>query len=819
MKSNILFFIITILLSSSLSFAQNFNSSDIKNIKVDNLSDEQITALIKNAEERGLTQEQLEAMALTRGMPASEIQKLRKRIEKLNIKTRETNTVDNVTREYDLKIKEEDIFNSFILNENIDTSQLSRMKEIYGFSLFNNKKLTFEPSLNIPTPKNYQVGPGDEIIINIWGASQQNYNLIISPEGNLQIQDVGPVYINGLTIEKASYKIKQRLSSIYSGLAGSNPNTFCQVSIGNLRSIKVNVTGDVYLPGTYTLPSLASVFNALYYAGGPGYNGSYRDIRIIRGNKEITSLDLYEFLSTGISENNIILQDQDVIFIPPFISRIEVTGKVKRVGIYELKDDETFDKLVKYFGGFATDAYIKNIRVIRNTTNEKEITDVLYNEWSTFKIKNGDKIEVDPIIERFTNRIEIRGAVYREGKYELQDGITVKKLIEKAEGLKDDAFMERAILYRLLPNNKTEIISLNLEKIMEGKDEDIQLKREDILTVFSIFDLEEQYTVGINGEIRYPGSYTYFKNIKLGDLIASAGGFKESASMAKIDVARRIKNTSSNQPGNEIAEIFTFSLVNNIEKRDTALQFILKPYDVVFVRKSPGYEEQKYVYIQGEVPFPGIFSLSKKDERISDLVSNAGGLTPEAYIEGARLKRRIEFSDARKKALEKLEKETEDTLDLAATFEEQQYIGIDLEKILNNPKSKFDLILQEGDVLEIPKQLQTVALSGAFLYPVTVRYENNATFRKYINSAGGYAQNALKRKAYVIYANGSVKSTHQFLGIKNYPKIEPGAEIIVPSKPEKDEITLQEKIALGSIIVSTTSTLATLILTIVTATQ
>jgi len=813
MKNRILPLILILFSIGQFILAQSISSYDLKNIKVDQLTDAQVSAFVKNAEEKGMTLEQLEALAITRGMPASEIQKLKNRIEKIQSRKTDTRREEESGREYDFAPKEEDMFiNLFGEDMARDTSKMRQLHKIYGYSLFNNKNLTFEPSLNIPTPKNYQIGPGDEILINVWGASQQDYILEVSPEGKIYINDLGPIYVNGLTIEKATNKIKYRLQAIYSGLAGEKPNTYAQVGLGKLRSIKVNVTGEAFMPGTYTLPSLATAFNALYYAGGPGINGSFRNIQIIRDNENVANIDLYEFLVYGTSEGNILLRDQDVVFIPPFITRVEVEGEVKRPGIYEMKEKETFSNLVDFTGNFNKNAYKKNIKLIRNTETEKEILDISQEKWNTTVLKNGDKIVVDQLIERFANRVEIRGAVYRPGPYELVNGMTVKGLIEKADGIKEDAFTERAMIYRLQPNNKTEVVSIDLNALLSGDVEDVPLQREDIVSIFSIFDLEEEFTVSIKGEVQYPGTYPFHNKLKLGEILATSGGLKESASLAKIDIARRIKEKNSLKPGNEIAKVFTFSISERLKVTDSAHQFQLKPYDVVFVRKSPGYEEQKFVNISGEVSFPGSYSLTSKDDRISDLIKKAGGFTDEAYLEGSKLRRRINVQDKeRLRALQSIQSESEDSVEFNITTETEQSIGIDLVKIINNPKSKFDLLLQEGDILIVPKQLQTVSMNGAFLYPIIARYDKTYRFKKYVNQAGGFAQDAKRNKTYVIYANGSVKRTHSLLGINFFPGIEPGAEIIVPRKEEKKKISVQEMVSLGSIVTSMSMVVVTTI--------
>ncbi len=800
------------------------SAQDLRNINVDNLTDDQVKKLIARAQSSGLTQQQLEAAALARGLSPTELEKLRKRIEKINsgVSTDKTQiqTGEDRLRQYNradylqqLEKRQKDSLFIEILADKLATADTMPKKNIFGSYLFSSTNLTFEPSLNIPTPQNYQIGPGDEIVIDIWGASQQNYKLVVNPEGYIFIDNVGPVYVNGLTIEKASKQIIGRLSSIYSGLLGSNPNTFAQVNLGQLRSIRVNMVGELTMPGTYTLPSLASVFNALYVAGGPSENGSYRNIVVIRENKEIAKIDLYDFLINGDQKSNIRLQDQDVILVKPYAKRVELKGEVKTPAFFELKENETMADLLKYTGGFTDKAYQHRIKIVRKTDKELSVAEVTNDKFSTFVLENGDEITVEPILNRFKNRVEILGAVYRPGIYELTNGLTLKQLIEKAEGLREDAFTERAIIYRLRPDMSIETLPVSISSIFTNSTNDLLLQREDVIKIFSIFDLEEKYDLQIQGEVQLPGKYPYLKNMTLSDLIATAGGFKESASLARIEVARRVKNSDYRSTSAQIAEIKLFNVSKNLTISDSASNFVLEPYDQVFVRRSPGYEVQTYATVAGEVLFPGTYTIESKSERISDLIKRAGGLTPEAYPRGAKFfrqsKENLEFRAKILKAVEEVA--MEDSAKLATTLDREQSIGINLEEILSNPGSKNDLLLQDGDRLEIPKRLETVRLSGALLYPVTVRYEEGKSLKSYIKAAGGLSPNALPRKTFVIYANGSVKTATNVLGIKFYPRIEPGAEIIVPKKIEKQKMSTQELIAISTGITSLSLLIVTLI--------
>jgi protein involved in polysaccharide export with SLBB domain len=821
MKKNLLRFHRLIILILFLTFAGTLSSQDISKVKVDQLSDKQVKSIFDKAQASGMTQEQLEAAALAKGMPAEEIQKLRKRIENLDSDKEKISSQNidakNRTRtylsdEYTKELsKETDLF-AIMEEKNVEEDSL-KTPDFFGAYLFNSKVLTFEPSLNIPTPENYQIGPRDEIAIDIWGASQQSYKLVVAPEGFILVENVGPIYINGLPIDKASKKIIGKLSSIYSGLLGQSPNTFAQVNIGSLRSIKVNIVGEVNTPGSYTLPSLASVFNALYVAGGPTKNGTFREIEVKRENKTVATIDLYDFLVKGEQASNIRLQDQDVILVKPYKMKIELKGEVKVPTIFELKENETMADLIEYAGGFTDKAYQYRLKIIRKTDKEFSVADVIKDQFSQFVMKDGDQVDVEPVINRFVNRVEITGAVYRPGQYELTKGLTLKRLIEQAEGLRDDVFLDRAILYRMGPDMTVESKPIDLRTIIADSSLHIELQKEDVIRVFSIFDLEEKFDLRIQGEVQMPGKYPYIKNMRLSDIIATAGGFKESASLARIEVARRIKNSDIDNPTAQIADIRLFDVSKVLTLSDSASNFILEPFDQIFVRRSPGYELQTYSSVKGEVLFPGTYAIQTKNERISDLVKRAGGLTKESYIKGARLIRQlIEDPKLRGKILKSVESAaSEDSAKLQVSLEKEQYIGIDLEKILDNPGSKYDLLLQDGDVLDIPKQLQTVRLSGALLYPITVRYENGINLKSYTKMAGGMSPDALPKNAFVVYANGSVKTTSSFLGLKFYPRIEPGSEIIIPKKAKEEKMSKQEMLALSTAMTSLALIIVTLV--------
>jgi len=787
-------------------------SAGLENVKVDELSDEQVQEIINKAQANGYTVEQLESLALAKGMPTAEIQKLKARIQNLQGKIKNIGSKEIERKRTEIKeimpIASEDIFSSVKPKPATSDTIPQKLKRIFGFSLFTTPSLTFEPSLNIPTPKDYQLGPGDEIIIDIWGASQNNYRLTISPDGYIFIDNVGPIFINGLNIDDASRRIISKLGTIYSGLKGPQPNTFALVTLGNVRSIKVTIIGEVNQPGTYTVSSLSTVFNALYLSGGPNVNGSIRNIEILRNNKVYSTLDIYDFLLKGDQSGNIRLQDQDIIRINPYNTRIELTGEVKRPAIYEIKDTlkETLDKIILYAGGFTDKAYRERIKIYRKSIKEKEISDIDYKNFPVFRLKDGDSIPVEPILGRFLNKVRIEGAVYRPGDYELTEKLTLKELILKADGLKGDAFQSRASIYRTKEDLSIEVIPINITNIFAGKEPDIPLIKDDLVVINSIFDLHEEYYIEIAGEVQKPGKYTFIENSTLEDIILLAGGLLESASLSKIEIARRIKSETLPKDG-KTSEIFQFQVNKDFTLPDSAQKFVLQPFDIISIKRSPGYETQRLVYIEGEVLYPGAYTISNRNERISDLLKRAGGFTPEAYIKGARFSRIMsQYDKQRLSIISNVLNSSNDSIKLNILDTSETNIGIELEKIIRNPGCRYDLLLQEGDRLTIPKQLQTVRVNGAVLYPGSIIYNNSYGFRKYITQAGGFNQNAKRNRSFIIYPNGKVDRTKRFLGFYVFPKVEPGSEIIVPSEPpkEKRRITTAELAALTSALSSLT---------------
>lgn len=790
----------------SQQLQQSLSQIDFSKIKVDQLSDQQIESFIKEAQAKGLSISDVEQIALSKGMPASEIAKLKSRIEQIQSGTNlsSTSAIDSLNNRYQTTNPLQELLGarkspfSAFRTDTTDTTQhyasmidsLAANGKVFGFKLFNTQNLTFAPSMNIPTPSNYQLGVGDELVINIWGAAQMTYQKTISPDGTIQISNLGPIYLNGLSIDQAKKRIIKRLSEIYSGLSPDNPqkrNTYAEVSLGSVRSINVTLVGDVRAPGTYTIPSLSTVFNALYVSGGPDENGSFRSIQVIRNNKIIDSLDVYDFLVNGSTKNNIQLHDQDIIKINPYSARVYISGQVKRPLVYEVEPNETLADVIRFAGGFLGNAYTNNVTVIRKTPTEKEILDVTKSQFSDFKMKNGDEIQVGKILNRFSNLVQITGAVYRPGSYQVTDTSTVYGLIAEANGIKGDAYLPRALIYRKKPDQQLEIIPFNLGNLIDHPSSDnIKLKKDDIVIISSLFDLKEPYYVKVMGDVQKPDTLDYMDNMTLNDAIMEAGGFKESAAASRIEIARRTLNDNSNKNDNQIARIYSFSTDRNLQLNSKDKEFKLKPFDEIYVFSEPNYEPQQNVTVSGQVMYPGKYAINSKTETISDIINRAGGLTSQAYPQGATIVRKSKIG-------------------LPGS------IGIDLPKILEYPNSKYDLMVMPGDSLYVPKRLQTVKVEGQVMYATNVRYDQSLGFKDYINLAGGYNDNALKKNTYVVYPNGEVDHIRKFLFFHHHPKIEPGSRIVVPAKPKQTGLSPQERVGIISAIVSMTASVATTI--------
>ena len=686
---------------------------------------------------------------------------------------------------------------------------------VFGREIFSNKNLSFEPNLNVPTPKGYVLSAGDELLINVWGDSELNLKLKVSPEGTILIPNLGPVSVSGLTIETAENRIRQELGRIMSTLSGDTDgaNTFVSVSLSQIRSIKVNIVGEVVAPGTYTLPSFATLFNALYAAGGVNEIGSLRGIKVYRNSKEVAKLDVYDYLLNGKYNTNIRLEENDMVIVSPYDQLAVVQGKVKRNRIFELKKGETLSQLLNMAGGFTGDAYRKDVRIKRKAGSRYQIATVTEDKYPTFAMMDGDSLLVDSVIPFYENRLTVTGAVWRPGEYELNGAVhTVRQLVDQAAGLKGDEFAGRAQITRLNPDFTTTVIAVDIRGILNGAAPDMELKPEDQLSIPSLFDLREPYTIKVSGAVNYVDTVLpYRNNLTVEDAIMMAGGLKESAATVNVEVARRIKDTKTYENTNRTAEVFNFELNDNLglistdgKKSDTV--FTLEPFDEVYVRFSPGYQEQQVVKVNGEITFAGDYVLAEKNSRLSDIIAKAGGITPDAYVKGASLKRQLTEDEMRR--LETLlqlsaNKQSRDSVALSLENIKDYSVGIDLEKALTNPGSAHDVVLRDGDELYIPQFQSTVKISGAVTYPNSVTYTNGMSVKSCLSQAGGY--NDIARKyPIVIYMNGKVATTRKrFIFFKHYPKVEPGSEIVVPAKTQQDRKTSLAEIL--SITSSTTS--------------
>lgn len=654
-------------------------------------------------------------------------------------------------------------------------------RRIFGRSIFTGKTLTFEPNGNMATPKDYRLGPGDEVIIEVWGANEDTVDAIITPEGNIMVAEIGPVYLNGLTVAEAQQRIRSIFAKKYAGISGEEPASQVRVTLGQIRTILINVMGEVEVPGTYRLTSFSSVFHALYRAGGVTDIGTLRNVELIRSGRRCEMLDLYDFLFSGKFDKDVRLEEGDIILVHPFRTMVEVKGSFKRPMFYELKEGETMGQLLAYAGGFAGDAYDREVRVIRRSGREHEFFSVPVAKFDTFELQDGDMVEADRVLDRFANRVEVRGAVYRPGLYELGEDLnTVGRLVARAEGLKEDAFLARALLYRECDDLLLRMVAVDLAGIVKGTAPDVELQRNDVLVIPSRHELTELGDFTITGQVARPGSYPYVENMTLEDLVLQAGGLLDGASVVRVEVARRLKNPKSMVADNDLSRVYTFSLKDGLVIDGTP-GFVLEPFDVVAVRKSPGYQEQRMVAVEGEVVFEGDYAMLHKAERISDLVNRAGGVTKDAYVRGGRLTRKM---NAEEKALledvirmAKLDGGA-DSLSVEKLRESDTYtVGIELDKALANPGSDYDMVLREGDRLFVPEYVGTVKITGEVMRPNTVLYTQSTKYKDYINQAGGYANRAKRSRTYIIYMNGTISRK------KN--RIEPGCEIIVPRKRER----------------------------------
>lgn len=747
------------------------------------MSDDEVMNYVKNAVSQGKSQQAIYRELVVRGVSTSQLQRLKDKYEqqKANAVARRGNdSVDTqrVNTELDeVRTKQNDY-------PRIEDEQDSI--KVFGRDIFRNANLTFEPSMNIATPVNYRLGPGDQLQIEVWGASEANITQKVTPDGYISIPDVGPVNVNGLTVQAATNRIKAKLSQIYSGMNSSNVNlsTHVKVSLGQIRTIQVNIMGEVARPGTYALSSFSTVFHALYKAGGISRLGSLRNIKVVRGSRTVATVDVYDYIINGRSHSDIRLQEGDVILASPYEALVKIEGKVKRPMYYEMKSSESVRTLIGYAGGFANDAYRGAVTVNRTNTKERTVATVDDMNYGVFKVKDGDVVSVGEILDRYDNRIEVKGAVYRPGYYELGKDIqTVKDLIGKADGLMEYAFTNRAVLHRENDDKTLEVISINLKAILDGTDADVTLHKNDVLFVPSKYDMEARGTVEIKGEVYNPGIFPYAANTKLEDIIIMAGGLTESASTVRVDVTRRIANPKGTKKQNEISKMFSFGVKEGFVVEGEP-GFVLEPYDQVFVRRSPGYAEKVNVTVSGEVEFEGDYSLNVRNERLSDVIKKAGGLTDFAYIDGARLERQMtpdEYKQARElmaMVVSNNRVEGSDSIivpEVSTTYP----VGINLKEIMANPHTAIDPVLQDGDVIVIPQYMTTVSVSGSVRKPNSVVYDPKMKLKDYISEAGGYAERARKSGTFILYPNGHIKELGRNANAKD---IVGGSKIIVPQK-------------------------------------
>lgn len=742
------------------------------------MTDQQVLEYAKDGVKQGKDQRTIATELARRGVTREQAERVKKLYEQ------QTGTAAGDmtgTAKAEARLREqtqED--NSTLLDEQPQAQEVAQQDAVFGRNIFNTRNLTFEPNVNIATPPNYRLGPGDEVVIDIWGASQNTIRQQISPDGTINLEQLGPVFLSGMSIERAQQYLTGELRKIY-----SDQSNQIRVTLGNTRTIQINVMGEVIQPGTYALSAFSTVFHALYRAGGVSGIGSLRNVKVSRGGQTVATVDVYQFIMQGKTRDDIRLEEGDVIIVPAYEELVQITGNVKRPMRYEMKKGETLSTLLKYAGGFTSDAYTKSLRIVRQNGKEYQVNTVDDTDYSVCQLHDGDVITAEAILDRFTNKLEVRGAVYRPGIYELGGKLnTVRELVEKADGLMADAFTGRAVLYRERENKTREVKQIDIRAIMNGSQPDIPLQKNDVLYIPSIHDLEDLGNVQIFGEVTHPGDYPYADNMTLEDLVITAGGLRESASVVRVDVARRVKDPKSTESPATIGQNFSFGLKDGFVV-DGEPGFTLQPYDQVFVRRSPGYSAQQNVVVDGEVLYGGTYALTSKNERISSIIAKAGGATQFAYVKGAKLTRVANEEEIRRMqdVVNLLRRQVGDAMidSLGINVQSTFTVGIDLEAALANPGSDADIVLRAGDVISVPEYNNTVKIDGAVMMPNTVSYQEGEGVKYYINQAGGYGQNAKKSKKFIIYMNGQIA---QVKG-SGKKQMEPGCEIIVPSKRHK----------------------------------
>ncbi len=807
------------------------------------MTDEQVMQFVLKEKEKGTSNEQIVIKLTQNNVDIQQIRRVKQKAERLqkeqglgtissvknaNDRTRKNNAKDVNDAETSTKkladtdfiqgaaTDKESIEKSRLIQREIDdiipdsTTLLKQLlaekrqskRKVFGRDIFNNKDLTFEPPMNIATPKNYRLGPGDAVFIEIYGASQKTIEGTISPDGTVTVEDYGPVQLAGMTVAQANSHLRSTLGTRYS-------SSKITLTVGQTRTIMVNVMGEVKTPGTYTLSAFSTVFNALYMAGGISDIGTLRNIKVYRNNKLISTVDVYDYILNGVQTGNVRLADNDMIVVGAYDCLVNISGKIKRPMFYEMKKNESIGTLLKYAGGFTGDAYTKSVRVVRKTGREYSVFNVEEFDMASFHVYDEDSVSVDSVIPRFSNMAKIKGAVFRPGMYQVGGDInSVRTLIEHAEGLREEAFTAHAVMHRMKPDRTLEVVPVDVEGILNGSVADIPLKPNDELFIPTKQEMMQERTITIHGEVNYPGIYKYADNETLEDFVLQAGGLKETASTVKVDVARRMKDAKALTTDTIIAQTFSFALKDGFVI-DGEQGFKLMPFDEVYVRKSPGYYKQQNVNVQGEVMFAGTYTLSKKNQRLSDIIRAAGGVNDRAYVKGARLERlRTNEERMRAESLLKLlnsQSGGKDTLDLKKLDIGDTYsVGIELDKALAHPGSDEDVVLREGDRIIVPQFTNTVKISGDVMYPNTVGFENGKSVKYYINQAGGFGNRAKKSHTIIIYMNGKVAK------VGNGVKPQPGCEIVVPSKPIRDGKTLAEILTIGTSIASIAAMIATI---------
>ena len=832
------------------------------------MTDEQVLQYVVEEHQSGTSQAQIVTKLMQRGVDIEQIRRVKQKYERLaknqglgaivtkeksgnrlrtnNSKTKMNNAnvnddtdeflptyrlTDGREKDYDNKniydetnedwLMMQDELNGFIpdtaaiVQKYMDDRKKKKVK-VFGRDIFNNKELTFEPEINIATPQNYRLGPGDAVFIEIYGASQKTIEGTVSPDGTITIEGFGPVQISGLTVKEANSRLRSTLGKRYS-------SSKISLTVGQTRSIMVNVMGEVNNPGTYTLPAFATVFHALYMAGGTNDLGTMRNIKVYRNNRLVSTVDIYDYILNGKLTGNVRLADNDVISVGTYDCLVNITGKVKRPMYYEMKKNESVATLLKYSGGFTGDAYKKSVRLVRKAGKEYSVYNVDEFDMSSFQLADADSVSVDSILQRYSNMVEIKGAVFRPGMYQVGGNInSVRTLIENADGLKEEAFTARAVMHRMKPDRTLEVIPVDVEGILAGRTADIPIQNNDVLFIPTKQEMMEEQTITIHGEVFYPGVYKYADNETLEDFVLQAGGLKQTASTVKVDVARRIVNPKALTTDSVIARTYTFALKDGFVI-DGEPGFKLMPYDEVYVRKSPGFYKQQNVMVEGEVMFGGTYTLSKKNQRLSDLIKNAGGVNDRAYVAGARLERKMnEVERKRMETILKMAREQAESLEIEAAAQNKKVdlensellkrfeipetysVGIELDKALSNPGSDADIVLREGDKLIVPQYTATVKINGEVMYPNTVGYQQGKKAKYYINQAGGYSNKAKKSQTYIIYMNGTIAKVSE--GARPMP----GCEIFVPQK-KINTMTVAEKLAIGSASASIATMIATLV--------